>query len=56
MRAFSHTSPELRTLGQQEAGYIRWVLEHTDGNRTRAADILGIDRVSLWRNIKKYEL
>jgi DNA-binding NtrC family response regulator len=56
IRAFRHRGPELPTLEQQEAAYIRWVLEKTDGNRTRAADILGIDRVSLWRKIKKYEL
>jgi DNA-binding NtrC family response regulator len=56
IRAFRQTNPEPPTLEQQEAEYIRWVLEHTDGNRTRAADILGIDRVSLWRKIKKYEL
>jgi len=47
---------ELPTLEQREAEYIRWVLEQTGGNKTRSADILGIDRVSLWRKIKKYEL
>jgi len=44
------------TLEQQEVEYIRWVLERSGGNRTRAAEILGIDRVSLWRKIKKYGL
>lgn len=42
------------TLEQREVEYIRWVLEQTGGNRTRAAEILGIDRVSLWRKIKKH--
>ncbi len=42
------------TLEEQEVEYIRWVLEQTGGNRTRAAEILGIDRVSLWRKIKKH--
>lgn len=46
----------LLTLEAQEADYIRWVLQQTDGNRTRAAEILGIDRVSLWRKLKKYGL
>jgi transcriptional regulator with PAS, ATPase and Fis domain len=32
---------------------IREVLARTGGNRTRAAQILGIDRVSLWRKIKR---
>jgi DNA-binding NtrC family response regulator len=46
----------LPTLEAQEAEYIRWVLERTGGNRTRAAETLGIDRVSLWRKLKKYGL
>jgi len=47
---------ELPTLEQQERDYISWVLAQTDGNRTRSAEVLGIDRVSLWRKIKKYQL
>ncbi|MBD3669832.1 MAG: sigma-54-dependent Fis family transcriptional regulator [Gammaproteobacteria bacterium] len=47
---------QLPTLEQQERDYIDWVLQKTGGNRTRAAAILGIDRVSLWRKLKKYEL
>ncbi len=39
-----------------EAAYLAQVLEYTGGNRNRAADILGIDRVSLWRRIKRYGL
>lgn len=46
----------LPTLETQEAEYIKWVLEQTAGNRTRAAEILGIDRVSLWRKIRRYGL
>ncbi|MGF1644335.1 MAG: sigma-54-dependent transcriptional regulator [Thiotrichales bacterium] len=42
------------TLETQEAHYIRTVLDHTGGNRTRAAEILGIDRVSLWRKLKRF--
>ncbi len=44
------------TLEERERDYIVWVLKHTGGNKTRAAEILGIDRVSLWRKIKKYGL
>jgi DNA-binding NtrC family response regulator len=55
-----HTLPDaqgdLPSLVQREEEYIRYVLEHCDGNRTRAAQILGIDRVSLWRKLKKYGL
>ena len=44
----------LPTLAEREAEYIRHVLEHSGQNRTRAAKVLGIDRVSLWRKLKKY--
>lgn len=41
------------SLEEQERSYIEWVLEQTGGNKTKAAEILGIDRVSLWRKLKK---
>ena len=47
---------KLPTLDEQEIEYIKWVLDKSGGNRTRAAAILGIDRVSLWRKIKKHEI
>ena len=47
-------SGSLPTLVKREADYIRYVLERSGQNRTRAAKILGIDRVSLWRKLKKY--
>ncbi len=47
---------DLHSLEKNEAAYIAQVLEHTGGNRNQAADILGIDRVSLWRRIKRYGL
>jgi DNA-binding protein Fis len=34
----------------------RTVLEQTRGNRRRATEILGMDRVSLGRKIKRYDL
>ena len=45
------TSPS--TLEEQETEHILNVLKMADGNRTKAAKILGIDRVSLWRKLKK---
>jgi DNA-binding protein Fis len=39
-----------------EQDYIAHVLKITDGVRTRTAEILGIDRASLWRKIKKFGL
>lgn len=44
------------TLVQHEIRYIKRVLEETEGNKTLAASILGIDRVSLWRKIKRHGL
>ncbi len=55
VHAYRSKRGQMPTLEQQEVAYIRWVLDQTRGNRTRAAEILGIDRVSLWRKIKKYE-
>lgn len=52
----SGPSDELSSLEANEAAYITRVLEHTGGNRNQAAEILGIDRVSLWRRIKRYGL
>jgi DNA-binding NtrC family response regulator len=49
-------SGHLPTLAERELDYINYVLERYGQNRTRAAKILGIDRVSLWRKLKKYGL
>ena len=46
----------LPTLEEQEVRYIKQVLAETGGNKTAAAETLGIDRVSLWRKIKRYGL
>jgi len=42
----------LPTLEEQELKYISRVLEETAGNQTAAAQILGINRASLWRKLK----
>jgi len=41
-----------RTLAEVEAEYVRNVLASTGGNRTRAAEILGIDRKTLREKLK----
>jgi DNA-binding NtrC family response regulator len=46
----------LPTLEEQERRYILQILKRTGGNRTQAAQILGIDRVSLWRKLKRFGL
>jgi transcriptional regulator with PAS, ATPase and Fis domain len=45
-----------RTLEEVEKEYIRTVLRAQYGNKSRAAEILGIDRKTLWAKIKKYGL
>ncbi len=46
----------LKTLDEVENDHIRRVLEHTGGNKTRAAEILGISRVSLVARLKKQKV
>jgi len=58
-RLFHITRPqknELLSLEEHEREYIRWVLMKTRGNKSKAAEILGIDRVSLWRKMRKYNI
>ncbi|HTY99619.1 MAG TPA: sigma-54 dependent transcriptional regulator [Rhodocyclaceae bacterium] len=55
VRVFQPAGSSLPTLEEFETSYIRQVLEHTSGNRSRAAEILAIDRVSLWRKIKRMD-
>ncbi|MHC5036789.1 MAG: sigma-54-dependent transcriptional regulator [Planctomycetota bacterium] len=45
-----------RTLAEVEAEHIRNVLAGADGNKTRAAEILGIDRKTLREKLKRYSL
>jgi two-component system response regulator HydG len=42
----------LATLRELEEEYIAWVLERTQGNKTRAAEILGIDPSTLHRRMR----
>ncbi|MDQ2891113.1 MAG: sigma-54 dependent transcriptional regulator [Gemmatimonadota bacterium] len=43
------------TLDMIERAYIRWVLETSGGNKTRAADVLGIDPSTLHRKLQKMD-
>ena len=45
-----------RTLAAVEADHVRNVLANTGGNKTRAAQILGIDRKTLRKKIVLYDL
>ena len=51
---YRRRSSEIPTLEEHEKNYILWVLEKYEGNKTKAAKIMGIDRVSLWRKVKRY--
>lgn len=44
-----------RTLAEVEAEHIRNVLAHVKGNKTRAAETLGIDRKTLREKLKSYQ-
>lgn len=44
------------SLEEIEAKHIRKMLRHTDGNKSRAAQLLGIERTTLDRKIRKYGL
>jgi DNA-binding NtrC family response regulator len=54
IKTFRKKDGRFPTLEEQEEAYIKWVLKEVGGNKTLAAQILGIDRVSLWRKLKKY--
>ncbi len=53
-RALDHLPP--RSLDEVEAYFIRKTLRETEGDRALAAEILGIDKSTLWRKIKRYQL
>ncbi|HET7790463.1 MAG TPA: sigma-54 dependent transcriptional regulator [Gemmatimonadales bacterium] len=47
-----HDNP---TLDVVEQAYITWVLQSEGGNKTRAAEVLGIDPSTLYRKLSRYE-
>lgn len=56
IKTFRKKEGKIPSLEVQEMEYIKWVLNEVDGNKTLASQVLGIDRVSLWRKLKKYGL
>jgi DNA-binding NtrC family response regulator len=54
IETYRQHSSEIPTIEEQERRYIKWVLDKCKGNKTKAAKIMGIDRVSVWRKLKRY--
>ncbi|MDH5551595.1 MAG: sigma-54-dependent Fis family transcriptional regulator, partial [Gemmatimonadota bacterium] len=48
------TEPAARSLAAVEKEHIERVLQEFDGNVTRAAKTLGIDRATLYNKLKRY--
>lgn len=48
----SYRNPTLEVI---ERSYIMWVLQAEGGNKTRAAEVLGIDPSTLYRKLARYE-
>ena len=53
-KALDYISPQ--SLEEIEAYFVAKTLRETNGNRSLAAEILGIDKSTLWRKIKRYKL
>jgi DNA-binding NtrC family response regulator len=47
-------SQELLPLEAVERAYVLDVLKRAEGNKTRAADILGLDRKTLYRKLTEW--
>jgi DNA-binding NtrC family response regulator len=45
---------DLPSLDELEKRYLIYILEKTEGNRTRAAEILGVDRRTLYRMAERF--
>jgi DNA-binding NtrC family response regulator len=56
LQTFRKKEGKYPSLEEMERSYIQWVLKEVGENKTEAAKYLGIDRVSLWRKLKKLGL
>ena len=52
-KVFESVLKKNATLEEVEHAYIEHILLQTEGNKSRAASILGIDNSTLWRKMKK---
>ncbi len=54
--SFGRRDSDIKTLEEIKNDYIQWVLNKVGRNKTKAAELLGIDRASLWRHLRKHEI
>ena len=53
-RLVASEAPANPTMEVVERAYILWVLQAEGGNKTRAAEVLGIDPSTLYRKLNRY--
>jgi DNA-binding NtrC family response regulator len=56
MYVVNDAEPANPTLESIEKAYIHFVMSQTDGKKSKAAKILGIDTSTLYRKIDRYNL
>jgi DNA-binding NtrC family response regulator len=49
-----NASPLSEVTAEAEKAHIMKILKSTNGNRTKAAEILGISRKTLWEKLKAF--
>ena len=54
LKPHNHNGTSAKSLEEIEKAHILRVLESCGWNQTRAAEVLGIDRVTLHHKIKRY--
>ncbi|HKK04726.1 MAG TPA: sigma-54 dependent transcriptional regulator [Gammaproteobacteria bacterium] len=54
-RPVQFSAQEFVSLDELEQEYINHVLKCVGGKKTRAAEVLGIDKTTLWRKLRRYE-
>lgn len=56
MLALFYQGKEFVSLDELEKRYIQHVLRYCEGKKVKAAELLGIDKTTLWRKLQRYEL
>ncbi|MCJ7773199.1 MAG: sigma-54 dependent transcriptional regulator [Desulfobacterales bacterium] len=54
--SFEDSDSAIKPLKEIQKEYIQWVIKQVGRNKTKAAKLLGIDRASLWRHLKKHQI